>query len=58
MAAYRHLLAQAVGALVGKGEERAIASLFTPGGTHARRGEFQGMDDVEVVAYLIVLPEE
>lgn len=50
------LLAAAVGSIVGKGEERAVASLFTPGGTHAMRGEFAGMNDFEVLAYLVVLP--
>lgn len=57
MAVYRKLLARAVAAVVGKKEERAAASLFSPGGTHARSGEFQGIDDFEVVAYLVVLPE-
>ena len=36
---------------------RAVASLFTPGGTHAMPGEFQGINDFEVVAFLVVLPE-
>ncbi|RMD60631.1 MAG: helicase, partial [Planctomycetota bacterium] len=52
------LLAAAVGSVVGKSEERAVASLFTPGGTHALAGEFAGIDDFEVMAYLVVLPEE
>ena len=53
---YRKLLARAVGSLVGKREERAVASLFQIGGTHAIKGEFAGIDDFEVVAFLIVLP--
>jgi SNF2 family DNA or RNA helicase len=53
----QRLLAAAVGSVVGKTEERAIASLFTPGGTHALAGEFAGMDDFEVVAFLVILPE-
>jgi len=57
MAAIQKLLAAAVTSVVGKKEERAIASLFTPGGTHAGKGEFAGMNDFEVVAYLVVLPE-
>ena len=52
------LLAAAVGSIVGKSEERAVASLFSPGGTHAMHGEFAGANDFEVVAYLIVLPSE
>ncbi len=50
-------LSAAVASIVGKREERAVASLFSPGGTHAQKGEFAGIDDFEVVAYLIVLPE-
>jgi superfamily II DNA or RNA helicase len=51
------LLAAAVASVVGKSEERAVASLFIPGGTHALAGEFAGIDDFEVVAYIVVLPE-
>ena len=57
MAATQKLLAAAVNSIVGKKEERAIASLFTPGGTYASKGEFAGMNDFEVVAFLVVLPE-
>jgi SNF2 family DNA or RNA helicase len=57
MSSAQDLLATAVASVVGKKEERAIASLFTPGGTHAMKGEFQGINDFEVVAFLVVLPE-
>ena len=57
MSAAQDLLAKAVASIVGKKEERAVASLFTPGGTHAMKGEFQGINDFEVVAFLVVLPE-
>jgi hypothetical protein len=56
MAQARRLLAAAVAAVVGKKEERAVASLFTPGGTHAMKGEFAGINDFEVVTYLAILP--
>ena len=49
------LLSKAIAHITGKGEERALASLFTPGGTHAQKGEFAGMDDYEVMAYLVIL---
>ena len=52
----RQLLAASVSSIVGKTEERAVASLFTPGGTHALKGEFAGSNDFEVVAFLVVLP--
>ena len=57
MSATQDLLATAVASVVGKKEERALASLFTPGGTHAMKGEFQGINDFEIVAFLVVLPE-
>ena len=50
------LLSAAVASIIGKKEERAVASLFSPGGTHAMKGEFAGINDFEVVAFLIILP--
>lgn len=58
MRAPQRLLSAAVASIVGKSEERAVASLFTPGGTHALKGEFAGMNNFEVVAFLVVLPEQ
>jgi len=58
MGAARSLLAEAAASIAGKSRERAVASLFTPGGTHAIRGEFAGQDDVEVLAWLVLLPGE
>jgi len=52
------LLAASVNSILGKREERAVESLFTPGGTHAMAGEFQGINEFEVVAYMVVLPSE
>jgi hypothetical protein len=52
------LFAAAVASIAGKEEERAVASLFSAGGTHAMRGEFAGMEDFEVVAWLVVLPAD
>lgn len=57
MRSAQRLLSAAVASVVGKSEERAVASLFSPGGTHAMKGEFAGVNDFEVVAYLIVLPD-
>ena len=51
----QRLLAASVASIVDKGQERAVASLFSPGGTHALKGEFAGASDFEVLAYLIVL---
>jgi hypothetical protein len=57
MEPYQKLLARAVASVVGKKEERAVASLFSPGGTHAMKGEFAGINDFEVVAFLVVLAD-
>lgn len=57
MEPYQKLFARAVASVVGKKEERAVASLFSPGGTHAIKGEFAGINDFEVVAFLVVLPD-
>ena len=57
MRSAQKLLAAAVASVVGKSEERAVASLFSPGGTHALKGEFAGINDFEVIAWLAVLPE-
>lgn len=51
------LLSAAVASIVGRNEEQALASLFTPGGTHALKGEFAGANDFEVLAWLVILPE-
>lgn len=50
-------LAAAVASVVGKNEERAVASLFSTGGTHALQGEFAGSNDFEVAAFMVVLPD-
>ena len=52
------LLAAAVASVVGKNEERAVASLFSTGGTHAMKGEFAGSNDFEVVAFMVILAED
>lgn len=54
----QRLLAAAIGSIVGKSEERAVASLFSPGGTHGTFSEFAGINDFEVVAFLVVLEGE
>ncbi|MFN5944334.1 MAG: helicase-related protein [Phycisphaerae bacterium] len=52
----RELLAAAIRSVLGKNDERAIASLFKPGGTHVRKGDFAGVNDFEVIAFLVVMP--
>ena len=57
MSHYQGLLAKAVAAITGKAEEKGVESLFQRGGTVLSKGSFQGIDDFEVIAYLIILGE-
>jgi len=58
MSHYQHLLSKAVQALTGAAEERGVESLFSPGGTIINKNSFKGMDDFEVISYLILLGKE
>ena len=58
MSHYQGLLAKAVAAITGKAEEKGVESLFERGGTVLSKDSFQGIDDFEVIAYLIILGEE
>jgi superfamily II DNA or RNA helicase len=58
MEVIQELLAKAVSAITGKAEELGVESLFQQGGTALSRDSFQGMDDFEVVAYLVILDGE
>jgi SNF2 family DNA or RNA helicase len=55
MGHYQDLLAKAVAAITGKTDEKGVESLFHRGGTALTRDSFQGIDDFEVVSYLIIL---
>ncbi|WP_372837461.1 helicase-related protein [Phaeovulum sp.] len=54
MSHYRTLLEVAVASIVGKSEEKGVESLFTRGGTNLTKDSFQGMEDFEVVSYMVV----
>lgn len=55
MGRYQELLATAIDSIVGKSEEKGTQSLFTRGGTVLTPTSSQGLDDFEVVSYLILL---
>jgi SNF2 family DNA or RNA helicase len=57
MGHYRELLATAIDSIVGKSEEKGTQSLFTRGGTVLTPTSSQGLDDFEVISYLILLDE-
>jgi hypothetical protein len=58
MSHYRSLLEQAVASIIGKSEEKGVESLFTRGGTHMTPDSFQGMEDFDVISYLVVSTPE
>lgn len=55
MSVYRSLLATAVASITGKAEEKGVESLFQRGGTVLSKDTFRGIDDFEVVAYMIIV---
>jgi hypothetical protein len=58
MGHYQELLAKAVAAITGKAEEQGVESLFQRGGTVLSKDSFRGVEDFEVVAYMVILPAE
>jgi len=57
MSHYQNLLAKTVAAITGKAEEKGVESLFQRGGTSLSKESFRGIDDFEVVSYLIIQGE-
>jgi hypothetical protein len=55
MSHYQNLLGKAIQALTGAAEEKGVESLFSPGGTVMSKNSFKGIDDFEVVSFLILL---
>ena len=55
MQAYRSLFKEAVDSIIGKKEETGVASLFERGGTTLTADTFKGMEDFEIISYLVVI---
>jgi hypothetical protein len=51
---YRGMLETTIHSIVGKEEEKGVESLFSRGGTVLSKDTFQGIDDFEVISYLII----
>ncbi len=51
---YRGMLETAIHSIVGKEEEKGVESLFSRGGTVLSKDTFQGIEDFEVISYLII----
>ena len=54
MGAYQYMLECAMQSIVGKTEEKGVESLFSRGGTVLTQDHFSGLEDFEVISYLII----
>jgi len=54
MSKYSHLLTEAISSMINTKEEADTDSLFTAGGTTALTGNIQGLDDFELINFLVV----
>jgi ERCC4-related helicase len=57
MGQYQFMLECAISSIAGKTEEKGIESLFTRGGTVLTQDHFSGLEDFEVVSYLVIKDE-
>lgn len=55
MSLYESLLGKAIAAISGTTEEQGVESLFHRGGTIAMNSGFKGIEDFEVVTYLVIV---
>jgi len=55
MSLYQDLLHHAVSGISGKAEEKGVESLFAPGGTAFGTNSFPGIDNFEVVSFLVMV---
>lgn len=54
MGAYQYMLECAMQSIGGKTEEKGVESLFSRGGTVLTQDHFSGLEDFEVISYLII----
>ena len=54
MKKYSSLLEDAIDNIIGKKEEKGVASLFSKGGTTIQKSLFKGIEDFELVSFLII----
>ena len=58
MGAYQFMLERAISSIINKTEEKGIESLFSRGGTVLTKDNFSGIEDFEVVSYMIIVGAE
>lgn len=54
MSKHSKLLEEAVNNIIGKKEEKGVASLFSKGGTTLQKNLFNGIEDFELISFLII----
>lgn len=54
MSTYSKLLEEAISSIIGKTEEKGVASLFSKGGTTLQKNLFSGLEDFELISFLII----
>lgn len=54
MGVFQFILETAIKSVIGKTEEKGIESLFSSGGTYLIQDYFSGLEDFEVISYLII----
>ncbi len=54
MSWYNYLLEEAVKSIIGKEEEKGVESLFSRGGTTLDKERFKGLEDFELISFLII----
>lgn len=54
MGPYQFMLERAIHSIIGKTEEKGVESLFSRGGTTLTQDYFQGIEDFEVVSFLVI----
>jgi len=54
MEKYSGLLELAIENIIGKKEEMGVASLFSKGGTNIQKSLFSGLEEFELITFLII----
>lgn len=54
MKKYSKLLEDSIDNIIGKKEEKGVASLFTKGGTTLQKSLFKGIEDFELISFIVI----
>ena len=54
MRKYSKLLEDSIDNIIGKKEEKGVASLFSKGGTTIQKSLFKGIEDFELISFIVI----